>query len=252
MSVITSFKSEILKTKRTASFYLTIVAAAVIPLIFLLDILFDGISEENRKDAFNAMFKTGFSMVAFAILPMFIVLICTLLPQIEYRNNAWKQVFASPQSKLEVFVSKFMNVHYLILLFLVAYHVFMFASALLINFIDPSLHLLQLPLDVYLLWANVVNAYVTILALTSIQFCIGLMFKNFIIPIAIGFACWFLGALLVLEMHSSYGSYFPYSFPVFSVFKEYKGQLATVQWTSALYCGIFLLLGFLLFKRKGS
>ena len=89
MNLLISVRSEILKTKRTAAFYLTIIAAALVPFILLLDVCFDGISPENMKDAFNALLREGFGILSVLIFPMFVILVCTLLPQIEFRNNTW-------------------------------------------------------------------------------------------------------------------------------------------------------------------
>lgn len=89
MNLLTSFRSEILKTKGTASWYLTVIAAAIFPLLLLLDVCIDGVSRETLKDPLNIFFTEGFKGLNLLILPIYVILICTLLPQIEYRNNAW-------------------------------------------------------------------------------------------------------------------------------------------------------------------
>jgi hypothetical protein len=250
MSLPISLRSEILKSKRTASFYLTLVTAAVVPFIFMLDASFDGISPENRSSIFNKMFTEGFKMTGFAIFPMFVVLICTLLPQIEYKNNAWKQVLTSPQTKGNVFAAKFINIHLLILLFLIANQLFMLITAVVLHFIQPSWNVLNQPLNSYNILVDIVNTYVTLLALGTIQFWLGLRFKNFIVPIAIGISFWFIGSMLVMEFKSSFAIYFPYSFHVYSIFPNFKSQLNTIQWTSVGYAALFLVLGFIDFKRR--
>jgi hypothetical protein len=249
MNLLISLRSELLKTKRTASFYFTLVGAAVIPVTFLLNVLTEGI-EETRKDPLNAIFKLGFEMNALVIFPMFVTLICTLLPQIEYKNNTWKQVLTSPQTKVSVFMAKFLNIHLLILLFLVANFLFMFLTIVAAHFIDPSLDLLHQPLNGKVILVNTANAYVTILAICAIQFWMGIRFKNFIVPIAIGLALWLTGTLMVLEYHLSFANYFPYSFHIFSVFPKYRPLLNQIEWTSLGYAGLFLFIGFLDFRRR--
>lgn len=250
MSIPLSLRSEILKTKRTASLYLTLVSAAVVPFIFMLDATFDGISPENRSSIFNKMFIEGFKMTGFVILPMFVVLICTLLPQIEYKNNAWKQVLTSPQAKGNVFVAKFINIHLLILLFLIANQLFMLLTAVVLHFIHPTWHVLNQPFNSYNVLINIVSTYVALLAIATIQFWIGLRFKNFIAPIAIGISLWLIGTLLVMEYKSSFAVYFPYSFHVYSAFPELKPKYSEIQWTSLAYGVAFLTIGFLDFKRR--
>jgi hypothetical protein len=250
MGLSMSLRSELVKSKRTASFYLTLVAAAVIPFIFMLDATFDGISPENRSSIFTKMFTEGSKMTGFFILPMFIVLICTLLPQIEYKNNGWKQVLTSPQTKGNVFVAKFANIHLLILLFLMANQLFMLIAAMVLHFVQPSYKVLNQPLDVYGIFVNIVNTYVTLLAIGVIQFWLGLRFKNFIVPIAIGISLWIIGILLVMAFKSSFAMYFPYSFPVYNAFPDHKSQVTTVQWISVGYAALFLFIGFMDFKNR--
>jgi len=250
MNLLITLRSEILKSKRTASFYLTIIAAALIPFIFLLDVMFDGISAEHKKDPFNAIFREGFINTGFVIFPLFIILISTLLPQIEFKNNAWKQVLASPQTKLNVFMAKYLNIHLLIVIFLVAHNICMLLAAIAMHFFEPTLNLINQPLDVYTVVANNLNTYVTLLSMGAIQFWMGLGFKNFIFPVAIGFALWFMGSIMELEYHWSMGKYFPYSFHIYSIFENRKPQLPTIHLMSLIYTAVFLVLGFIDFKRR--
>src|SRR6476620_7837268 len=142
MNLAITLRSEILKTKRTAAFYFTLAGAAVVPFMFLLNSLSDGLPDENQsvKDPLNAIFKLAAEMNGLGIFPLFVILICTLLPQIEHKNHTWKQVLASPQTRFNVFIGKFMNVQLMILLFLVANHLFMWIVIIAIHFIIPELN----------------------------------------------------------------------------------------------------------------
>jgi hypothetical protein len=97
---------------------------------------------------------------------------------------------------------------------------------------------------------NVANSYISVLALCAIQFWLGLRFKNFIVPVAIGLACWFTGSMMAMESKSSFAVYFPHSFHVFASFDNMKSQLVQVQWTSLTYAVVVLFIGFLDFKRR--
>src|SRR5688572_847504 len=198
MSLLISLRSEILKTKRTASFYLTICAAAFGPLMSMLDIIFDGLEPGDRDFIFNKFLTTKFQMTGFVMLPFFLILISTLLPQIEYKNNAWKQVLASPQTKSNVFLAKFINVQLLIITFILITQLMMFVNVIILHFREPSLNVLNQPVNGYQVLMTIVSGYLAILAISAIQFWLGLRFRNFIIPIAIGFACWLIGSMLVL------------------------------------------------------
>ena len=250
MNLLISLRSEMLKTRRTATFYLTLIASAVIPFIFLMDALVDGVSDDNRKDPFNSIFKEGFMMLGVLVYPMFIVLMCTMLAQIEYRNNAWKQVFASPQPIKNIFIARFLNVQLLILLFLVLYNIFILITSVVIHFSDPALNMLNQPLNVSKVISSTVNMYVAVLALSAIQFWVGLRFKNFIVPIAIGFGLWLTGTLMAFEFKSAYAHYFPYSFLPITLLPAKAKLIPTVQFNSVIYMVGVLVLGFLDFSRR--
>lgn len=250
MSLLISLRSELLKTRKT-SFYLTLIGAAIGPVIFLLNVLLDESEVESlKKDSLNALFKILSEINGAAFFPFFIILLCTLLPYIEYRNNTWKQVFASPQTKANVFLAKLMNLHLFMLLFLVATHLFMLITIVGVNFLKPTLHLLKHPLDGNIILVKAANAYILMLAMCSIQFWIGLRFRNFIVPIGIGLVLWFTGTIMALEFSPKLASYFPYSFHAFSLSPKLKPQLTQIAWTSLAYALFFLVVAFLDFRRR--
>jgi hypothetical protein len=251
MNLLVSLRSELFKTKRTASVYFTLAAAAFAPLMSMLDLVFDGVDGDHKKDIFNEMFTTKFMMTGAVILPWFIILACTLLPQVEYKNNTWKQVLTSPQTKANVFLAKFINIQLLIFLFLVTNQLLMLVDAVILHFIEPSLHVLNQPLNSSAIMGTLVNSYIALLAICAIQFWLGLRFKNFIIPIAIGISLWFVGSILVMQTKSAFAEYFPYSFHMYASFPEFKHKdLSNIHWTSFGYAVLFLLVGFLDFSRR--
>jgi hypothetical protein len=75
------------------------------------------------------------------ILPLFVILVSTLLPQTEYRSNTWKQLLASPQPLAQLYVSKFLLVQMLVILFLTSFITSTAIGSFIIDRIDPSLHL---------------------------------------------------------------------------------------------------------------
>jgi lantibiotic transport system permease protein len=250
MNLFISIRSEILKTKRTASFYLTLFAAAFSPLMSMLDLIVDGVEGDHRADIFNELFTTKFQMTCLLVFPFFIILVSTLLQQIEYRNNTWKQVLSAPQTKVSIFLSKFINIQLLIILFLVINFLLMLAGAVILHFKEPSLNVLNQPLNGYEILMTRVNSYLSLLALCAIQFWMGLRFRNFIIPIAVGIGLWFIGTILVMQNQSAIAAWFPYSFHVYGRFPQYKPEVNTVGWTSLAYTVIFLVIGFLDFSKK--
>jgi hypothetical protein len=251
MNLLLSLRSEVLKTRWTASYYLIFAAAAFGPFMSMMDIIFDGIEPGSRNRLFSKLMINAFEVVGFLIFPFFILLICTLLPQIEFKNNTWKQVLASPQSKANVFFAKFLNIQWLILLFLLASQIMMLVAVVIVHFMEPDLNVLNQPMNWSELLRKVVNSYLSLQALCAIQFLLGLRFKNFIKPIGIGIGLWFAGSLMALEAKSPLAPYFPYSFHAYS-FTQFGPKTYDYIGLSIAYAVIFLLLGFFDFKRRGK
>ncbi|MES3017486.1 MAG: ABC transporter permease [Bacteroidota bacterium] len=251
MNLLTSLRSEILKTKRTAALYLALTAGIFGMLICILDFLSDGIPADSSATVFNLMMTDKFQVSAFLMFPLFIILSCTLLPQIEYKNNAWKQVLASPQPKWMIFVSKFLIVQLLILVFLFTDLLMMFLGAVLLHFIEPDLNVLNQPVDVKEIFKLRAIAYVALLPISALQFWLGWRIKNFITPIGIGIALWITGTILVIELKAGFALYFPYSYHVIANLTKTVPGTGNYFWYALAYAGLFLLAGFFDFRRNG-
>ena len=249
MNLMISLRSEVLKTKRTAIFYLTFAAAVLIPFILSMNIAFDGIEPENAKYGFDSLFKLATEILSAVPFPMFVVLLCTMLPQVEFRNNTWKQVFASPQPVGNVFIARFVNVQLMILTFIVMYNLCIFLIAAVVHFTMPSLNFLNIPINWTLWLSKNATLYVAGLSISAIQFWLGLRFRNFFVPVGIGFVLWFIGTLLVMEFGSKYAYYFPYTALPYSMFEKYKHLQPTINMVSVGYMGLFLVIGFADFRR---
>ncbi len=250
MNLSISLRSEILKTRRTAAFYLAFITGIFGMVICLLDFISDGIPPDSRAIVFDVMMTDKFQVSSFLMFPLFIILSCTLLPQIEYKNNAWKQVLASPQPKWMVFVSKFLTIQVLIVVFLFTDLLMMFLGAVLLHFIEPALNVLSQPVDMEAVFRIRAIAYVALLPVSAAQFWLGLRMKNFIAPIGIGIALWITGSMLVMEAKADFAEYFPYSYHAIVSFSKTRLEIHNYLWFALAYAGLFLISGFLDFRRN--
>jgi hypothetical protein len=151
---------------------------------------------------------------------------------------------------LNIFLARFLNILLLMAFFLVANHLFMWLVIIAIHFILPDLNLLHRSLNLDAVFTDMVHFYLTTLAIAALQFWIGLRFRNFIVPVAIGLTLWLTGTVLTLEYHSNLSPYFPYSFPAINFSSLFRSQLNTVIWTSMAYAAFLLATGFVDFKRR--
>jgi len=247
MNLALSLRSEMLKTKRTASWYFVTIIAIAVSAIFVLTVSANDPS--NKANLWTAIYTEEFKSLNLLVLPMFTILVCTLLPQIEYRNNTWKQVLASPQKFMQIYLSKFLVVQLLLLLFLFVFLVSAAVCTLLSGTLNPSLQLFDYSPDWPSLAQCTVRTYLSLLSLSVIQFVLGLTMKNFIAPIATGFVLWLVGNLLLFEMHSTLANIFPYSFSAMVVFPKYKASFPMIELGSVGLSVLCLAGGYYLFAR---
>ncbi|HTE26609.1 ABC transporter permease [Flavitalea sp.] len=250
MSLLISFKSELLKTRRTSSSYLCLIGAGFLPLMHLVDFLFDDGVTAVVKDPWNLYLFNGFEAVTILILPLYIVLLCTLIPQIEFRNNTWKQVLTSPQLKREIFIAKFLTIQTLVLGFLVLYNSLLLLSALAAALFTSSIDFFDFSIDWAALFTVNAKAYVATFAISTIQFWLGLRFKNFMASLAIGFGMLTIAGMILFEFNLPNAWLFPYTFPLVTVLPKFENLSTTIPWISLGYGTLFLSLAFIDFKRK--
>jgi hypothetical protein len=251
MNLYLSLRSEMLKTRRTASLYLTGIVAAVLPLVYLFDFSTDDSDARPFKaDPWQLFFLEGWKGINFVILPWFVILLCTLLAQLEFRNNTWKQVLASPVPTSHVFFSKFLGVQLLIILFLAVFNVLMFVSATLLHFLSSELPFLDHRFDTLNWLAMNGKTYLAVLPISALQFWMSLRFRNFITPIGIGLGLWLAAMLLTFEIHAESLHLFPYTYPLLSMVPRFQGILPQVQVSAGVYTALFLLLGFVDFNGR--
>ncbi|HEV7347631.1 ABC transporter permease [Telluribacter sp.] len=250
MNLLISFRAELLKTRRTSLWYLCFTAAFLVPFFMFFDYEpGDGLNE-LKTDPWNLYFQQGQQALNIMFLPMYIVLITTLLPQIEYKNNTWKQVLTSPQPTSYIFFSKLLIVQLLVLLFMLAYNLFMAASLTTKYLFYPVIDLFKhSPNWPELLKLNAIS-YMSILSSLGLQFWLGLRSKSFLLPIGVGIGLWILSALMVAELHWPYAKYFPNVIPMLVVFPKHAPSLSTLIWVSVGYAVFFLGLAFLEFQTK--
>lgn len=176
-------------------------------------------------------------------LPMYIILISTLLPQtgICFSSIYWKHFLFKVCSSSH-------NDH-LMLPPLQCVHDCYRCYGNLMNSKFPFLHnsinramLLRLSLKIY----------ISILGITAIQYYLSLRFKNFVVSVGIGLAL-VIGAITALNLHWEHVYQYPYAFPIITsdlVKKAGRPLLENHEWYSIGYMVFFLLLGFLDMKMR--
>jgi hypothetical protein len=191
-------------------------------------------------------------MAAF-LLPIGIILAVSLITQIEYKNNTWKQVHATPQGFMTIFLAKFLVILVMLVEVFVLLNVGIYLSAVIPSMLFSNIPYPAAPIPyMFFLKANI-NYLLDCLPILALQYLISLQFRNFLVPIATGFAIWFLGVGM-LSWEFSY--LFPYIHSTIDFlissgqFGNRKVPPMNIQLLAVIYFSLFTIVSYVLYVNK--
>jgi hypothetical protein len=246
MTFTTSLRSEFLKIKRTSLIYLILIAALFIPFVLVFD---HGSPDSTTPNGWDHFYREGFVVFTCLFMPLFFILVSTLLMQIEVKNNAWKQVLTSPQSFSHILFAKFAVMHILGLTFLLVFNVYMVIGCSLIDRIYDVNYLAYLNRWPELIKLNLL-ACGSNLGLSALSFWLALRFKNFIAPIAIGFLLFLIGPTAALELKWPHFDKYVFVLPFTIVSKRFEDARLFYQLLSLGYGVVFFTIAYLEFALQ--
>jgi hypothetical protein len=226
--------------------YLILVAAFIVPFVLVFD---HDISPDSPSNGWDQFYIDGFNVFAFVFLPFFYILASTLLMQIEIKNNAWKQVLASPQSIIHILLAKFIVLQILAIVFLIVFNVYMVIGCALIDTIYKVELLEYLNRWPALLQLNLMACGST-LGISTLSFWLALRYKNFVAPISIGFLLWLIGPTAALELKWPHFDKYVYVLPFSISLKSYENNRSLYQFLSIGYGVLFFSIAYLEFALK--
>lgn len=245
-------KAEFLKVKNSAAFWLTISGAAFIPIINVFKCLArpEYFSPKVRINPWGVLLDYNWQIAAGFFLIMYILLVSSLIVQIEYRNGTWKQVYTSPRSYADIFFSKFFVLHSLVVICFALFNLFIISSGLFISSINKEYSFALGQVQWQSIFTITAKMYCSILALLTIQYFLSLQFRNFIAPLGIGLALFTTGFMIRQWEHISY---YPYLYPFLIYFPNPGLPPETARqalMNSAVWAMLFLLVGYVSMRAR--
>lgn len=238
---INSFRSEWIKTKRSAASWLCLIGGFFIPLIYMIIFLKDGATLDTYGPGmWQKHFTQLWQNMAVFLLPMGVILASSLITQMEYKNNTWKQLHTTPQSYTTIFFAKFGVILVMTFKFFLFFNIGILLTAYIPTLIfKGGLPAESLPIG-YFLEGNA-KIFATCLPVLAIQYLISLNFKNFLVPIGIGLLG-LIGSLIGIPWKYIYIS--PYAYCALSVFSPKPSYYPVI------YFGAIMLLSYYLYVTK--
>jgi hypothetical protein len=253
---IHSVTAEWMKKHRSFSSWLVLTGGFFVPLILLIMFLVypkQLLSVHSSGHFWEILSKKGWQLMVFMFLPMGIVLAVSLVTQLEFKNNTWKQLHTTPLPFTAIYFAKLAVLLIMLLQLFILFNAGMYCSAMI-----PSLFNSKIPFPVYtpnwnyLLKENAAY-FIVCLPMIALQYLVSLQFKNFLVPISVGLAL-VIGGLIALRWQYAYTIPSSYSALYFLQTNSKAGVSHNlVQW-SLFYFTAFILLGYWLYiakKEKG-
>ncbi len=213
---ISSTKNEFIKLKRTLAFWLTIISAVLFPFLFFIAyvIKHESLVPQIGINPWERFMTTQIENSIPFFIPMFIVLITSLIMQIEHSSLGLKHLFALPIPKWSVYFGKLSIVIFAIITTYIYYYLAILLSGLLLGLIYPDLAFLSFQPEHLKFLKILSTSFVASLGIIGIQFWLSFRFKDFIIPLGLGM---FLTIMGIIISQAPQSIYIPYAFSVLSV-----------------------------------
>jgi|GEM_PF-116397 len=212
MTFINSFQSEWIKKRRSAASWLTLVGGCIIPAIItcVRFIQHTKTLQGNSSDGiWYSLFNQSWQFMAIILLPMGVILAASLITQIEYRNNGWKQLHTTPQSLTVIFWAKLSVVVIMLVQFFLLLNIGIYIAGVLPALVFTDIPFPQQDFPFFYFLKGNARFFLNCLPILAFQYLLSLHIKNFMVPIGIGIV---MEIVSMIALSWEYGYILPYSY----------------------------------------
>jgi len=206
------FRTELIKSKNTLAVWLVGLGAAFVPFLFFLIYLnrWEKFIPKAGENPWGIFFTNCLNTASFILIPFFIMLLSSLIVNIEHKSNAWKHLLTLPVSKSTLYLNKLGVIIGLTLVCYGLFVVFTLVAASLLGVLKPKLAFLSHVPDVAQFLRISFKSFVSSLGVLAIHYWLSLRFKNIFVSIGIGLVC--IITATVLFGRWEYIVYVPYAY----------------------------------------
>jgi len=243
-----------LKLKSSFALWLAIISALFIPVIFFFyyTLKYKSLIPLSGVNPWEKFMIDQINAAAALLIPMFIILITSLIIQVEHKSSSIKYLFSLPVPKWSIYFGKLTASIGLILFTYTVFFLAMLIVGSIVGLIHSELNFLDHFPDFEKPVKLLFRSFIAVLGMVGIQFWISFRVKNFIIPLGIGIVLVITGLIIYKAKESLY---FPYAYNTISLLalrqEESNIELwfPLVSFLSIIYFVTFSILGFLSINR---
>jgi lantibiotic transport system permease protein len=180
-------RSEYTKTKHTAAFWVAMALASFIPTIFFIVSVFKpNLSTMFVEQPWRTFLINGMMEQCAFFTPMMVVLATSMLVQLEVKNNAWKQVFATSATPTQLFFAKFLVIQIMIALYFIFFILSYLLAGCLMALVNSDFKFLTQWPNFWQIGKITLKCMFYLLPISALQYWLSLRFKNFIVSFGVG------------------------------------------------------------------
>lgn len=247
-----SFQSEWLKKKKSTASWLTTIGGFFIPLIMLIARFTDitkTAGENASANIWELLYTRCWQFMGLFLLPMGVILATSLITQLEFRNNAWKQVHTTPQRLTTIFFAKLSVIIVMMLQFFILFNIGIYLTGVLPALFSKKVSFPNQPFPWLLFLKGNGKFFIDCLPIIALQYLVALQFKNFLVPIGIGLSL-FVASMIALSW--KYGYIVPYSYCSYNFLgkKMLSNQSIPIHTWAIGYFLLFTIVSYILYINR--
>ncbi len=254
MTFIHSFESEWIKKRRSLSSLLVLVGGFFTPVIIIVARLFrpDQLPAIYSAAGFwDKLWKSSWESMAIMLLPMGVIMATSLIAQLEYKNNTWKQLHTTPISLTTIYFSKLAVIIVMMLQFFVLFNIGIYLAGIVPYLLVSGVPYPGDPIPFLFFIKENSLYFIDCLPIIALQYLISLKYKNFLLPIGAGMLFW-VGALGSLSW--KYSFIIPYTYCMYHYLED-SGKFhpaVDIHMMAIGYFIVFTVLGYVLYLTKSE
>lgn len=251
-----SLIADVLKLKGTAALRLVLGLGTLPVLIIFLVFYFRGAPLlEAGQSPWVPYLHNAWRTEATLLLPLFVVLLTSLVVQVEHRANAWKHLHTQPVMRGVLFCSKLLVLLGLSLLAQVLHAALLLLTGWLLEVLRPGLGFQHYAAPLGDVAAAVLRIYVGTAGILAVQYVASLAWRSFVGPVALGLVGTVLALTVLRLVHADL---LPYGAPLLT-FHTFGAEgpalvvpatLAPHEWLGLGWVALTLGLGPLWLRRR--
>ncbi|MDB5278243.1 MAG: hypothetical protein JWR61_3198 [Ferruginibacter sp.] len=254
-SFVHCFQSEWLKRKGTLASWIVIVGGFFTPAIIVIVrvIKHDGLAlMYASNDFWKLLWRSSWESMAIFLLPLGAILSTSLITQIEYKNNTWKQLHTLPLNFTTIFITKLAIILIMVLQFFVFFNMGIYLSAIIPYLLISGVPYPASPIPYNFFLKENALFFIDCLPTVALQYLLSLKYKNFLVSVGTGFVLW-VGALASLSW--KFGYIVPYTYGMYNYLKDSASAKVTppainIHVIAFAYFVVFTIISYILYISK--